>query len=234
VGEGKEKHVALSLVSEIASLRDDLSTAEELAEDLVFYEEDLLQAMKTDCERLQPRVRTLVRSFFAKVDGYNNYLKKFILRVYRAGLLDLSADEFAFFSEAKRRELGDGVFITINVACRVVALDCSIDRGRQPWQNFDESIKLRHRLTHPKSEGIRVSHKDGERLIDAIVWYSKLLLDLFALLHGPAFIGKVLRTSLLQALEQQPEMGDFLEDLPQGYTSAIGSRPATDRSKEPF
>jgi len=140
--------------------------------------------------------RTLVRAFFAAVEGITFAIKQTALRAHSEGATSFSAPELALLREEKYSLDREGVASSSSLFLRTeenvtFALTMAFRRYGQRharprsdpgWSAFRASLALRHRLTHPKAlEDLTVTDEDLVHVEEALRWFDNVtdrLLDL--------------------------------------------------------
>lgn len=135
--------------------------------------------------------RTLTRTLFAVIEGTVFALKHLILEEHRVGLLDLSPAEYAVLAEEsysldqkghikesiRYPGLRENVKFTFSMYARARSASSGFTKplAKDPrWSNFYEAIKVRNRLTHPKSaEDLIVSDSDWEAVQASEEWFTE-------------------------------------------------------------
>lgn len=135
-------------------------------------------------ELRQYRLRVLVRTFFAFIEGNIAILKQILLGCNDIKSINLEIDDLAIIIEnkrvvndqlvkPKRRQLKDVVkFIFTTFAMEISKREFKIDTDSKEWKAFCDSIKLRDRLMHPKTPGdMTVTDQEKDDLILASKWF---------------------------------------------------------------
>ena len=130
--------------------------------------------------------RTFLRACWSMIEGETYCLKRFTLRACELGGIFLSADEHVFLSENKVVVNEEGVaqceFVhtaalsnikrAFKIATDRFNLDWKPDFGGLGWRQLRASIRVRHRVTHPKSKAeLAVSDDEFAQHKDAFAWY---------------------------------------------------------------
>lgn len=129
--------------------------------------------------------RSVVRSGFATVEGFIAFIKQTILddlplnpEIYSEGEIAILR-ELTYVVDDRGNVKQSPKFIsteanllfTIKAWCRGIS-DGRVDLSGVGWQDFKASLKLRHRLVHPKSaEDLTVTEDEFVTFIHAMSWF---------------------------------------------------------------
>jgi hypothetical protein len=137
--------------------------------------------------------RMLVRAHFALVDGLSYQLRQVTLASLESTHA-LTNGEVALLSEQRYsldnkgfpspKEAYEAFLPNLLFCIRMYAknhgAEFEADTGVHGWEAMKQAIRIRDRLTHPKSEAcLTLSDKDTGYFIAASEWWNKTLLDLF-------------------------------------------------------
>jgi len=159
---------------------------------------DVSNALRQDIENLadayrddwssQPFRRLFVRSCWAMIEGEVFCLKQFALRACELGGKSLSANEHTFLSEIRIIVDENGIAElervhertlsnlkqTLKIAVCKFESEWTPDFSGQDWRALSCSLKLRHRITHPKTVGeLMISDSELDIHKDAFTWFLK-------------------------------------------------------------
>jgi hypothetical protein len=123
----------------------------------------------------QPLRRMFVRAYWSMIEGEVYCTKQFILHACELGDKSLSAKEHVFLSESRVIVDEEGAASlkyehidalsnlkrTLKVAASKFDLDWAPNFSTQGWEKLALSLKLRHRITHPKTAAELDIHKDA-------------------------------------------------------------------------
>ena len=134
----------------------------------------------------QPERRIYVRSVFATIEAYIYVLKQIALRMHPDPKCPtISEAERAFAHEQEYRLTDSGDVITrrtkisleanIRFAFKLLAkagsLPSELDVSGSEWQSFRRAIKIRDRITHPKSvSDLNISDEDDKDVSVGFGW----------------------------------------------------------------
>lgn len=136
--------------------------------------------------------RILFRVFFSAVEGETYYLKELLLARQKANPGLYSPGEVALLREetyhldgkgevvAHPRFLrtADNFLFALKLFIKESLPDCDVRHDTAGWEAFGKSLKVRHRVTHPKSDGdLYISDDELEDAKVALVWYRKTLVQ---------------------------------------------------------
>lgn len=145
---------------------------------------DALEAMvKMEAKDSQPARRDFVRSAFAAIEGwlwlYRQNIQEMVASIRGLTPLERSAFEEKSFSISDTGKLKEQErFVPLTVMFRFVVKlaeeefgERLIDFSSSDWQNFRHAIRIRNRITHPKtSEDLNLSKQDIELVRGALLW----------------------------------------------------------------
>jgi hypothetical protein len=143
-------------------------------------------------EEMQFRVRQLIRTFFAEVEGTLYAARRVILWAHERGELTLNASEIAVLREetykfnTRTREVEarsafnttkEAFLLVFTFLPRLTNPEFKLDLSDNGWEYFQKLLEVRHELTHPK-EIIRLI-VDADTIMkimpNARVWYYESL-----------------------------------------------------------
>lgn len=151
--------------------------------DDVIYISDLLISNNNQTNR-----RLYVRSVFALLEGEISERKKIALARHTNASPIFSDDEISLLMEhdtfldnagrAKVRSmhlpLSANLQFSLHVIAKAYSIEFNIDKSHG-WESVLKAIKIRHRITHPKSNAdIRISDEDMKIVDDALDWYKEI------------------------------------------------------------
>jgi len=144
--------------------------------------------------------RSFVRTTFAAIEGIMNVLKQSILGCYKIGMIELAKKDFERLVETeesfesllikpKRIPLKDMMkFIYTTYSNNMKNREMIIDVNSPEWMAFCEGIKIRDRLTHPKTvNDLIVTQEELNALLVASKWFFELVMSLWELPFYPKF-----------------------------------------------
>ena len=132
--------------------------------------------------------RTFIRSVFALIEGFTYSLKQVALQAAKRFHIELSKSEIALLleesyevndkglAETKKDyiQLPKNIKFAFNMYSRAYELNYKLKIDDSGWESFKESLKVRNRLTHPKSTGdVLVSDQDMSYAESAAIWFVK-------------------------------------------------------------
>ncbi len=130
--------------------------------------------------------RTFIRSVFALIEGFTYRLKQVALEASKKFSIELSKSEIALLLEESYEVNDKGQAETrpdyiqlprnIRFAFRMYSLAYGINYQLKidddGWLSFKEALKVRNRLTHPKStDDVSVSAEDMSHAEKAAIWF---------------------------------------------------------------
>jgi hypothetical protein len=131
-------------------------------------------------------MRAYIRAVFASIEGHTFALKQLALRQSEHDRGDFSDAELAMlreeafdlnevgqaYSQPKFLQLPKNVRFSFEVCSRPFGFRYQIDVSSQGWNTFRQAIKVRNRLTHPKSiEDLHISDSDILCVAETAHWY---------------------------------------------------------------
>jgi hypothetical protein len=145
--------------------------------------------------------RTFVRALFAAIEGVNHRLKHLALNVddiapfdftlaERAMLLEESYDiddsGKAVVTKSKLRTANNLLF-SLKIFARAFRVTYEIDKSSGEWNSFRDALKIRDRITHPKSfDDLIISDEEAETIRKTANWYIKSFNEVFILCNDSA------------------------------------------------
>lgn len=157
--------------------------------------DDLEEALTLGRENPTPFAhRTLFRTYFALVEGVGYQLRQVTLATLQhthfltdGELAVLREQRFRLNSKGEPKECENFQAVVPNllfsIRCYVKnhGATYSPDTGVKGWHSLQEAIKIRDRLTHPKSaSGLEVTDEDLQTFAEGAAWWKKTLTDMFA------------------------------------------------------
>lgn len=162
---------------------------------------DLLSAWTNDKKKFAPShpdyfaflVRSLTRTFFAEVEAMSSAFAASLLEFHDLGVVDLSVgervvleDKSYSLSGGKVRERQAFNPFLENFRFRysrfleAYGVDLGLAVGDHRWASFQEALRIRHSITHPKTvSDFRVSRDTVQHFGDAVSWFSDQATALF-------------------------------------------------------
>jgi hypothetical protein len=139
--------------------------------------------------------RAYIRSVFAYIEGTIWILKKACLNVKPiSGKRRMSVTEYALLSEesyelksngeskiqTKYLRLPDNVKFIFKQVNKLFQADVELGVGKKEWENFQNALKIRHRITHLKdSQAFEINDKEIELCKEVCSWFNVLVLACF-------------------------------------------------------
>jgi hypothetical protein len=143
---------------------------------------------------LQSCYRSLVRAFFAQVEGTTYLMRQVVVWAHTRGECTLSPEEALLVREEapkynlqrKRVEtserpnhLLENVVLSITLLARAFCAAYSLPLSAHGWEHFQKAVKRRNKITHPKSlNDIFITHDDMMSFRQAVIWFSASVGDL--------------------------------------------------------
>jgi hypothetical protein len=130
--------------------------------------------------------RTFIRSVFALIEGFTYCLKQVALEASKKFGIELSKSEIALLLEESYEvsdkgqaetkpdfiQLPRNIKFAFNMYSRAYGLNYTLKIDDNGWLSFKEALKVRNRLTHPKSTGdVLVSDQDMLYAESAAMWF---------------------------------------------------------------
>lgn len=137
--------------------------------------------------------RNRVRATFALFEGSIAVMKRMCLHAAEIGLDNVTEGELALLRERVYAldkghvvvkphfiELKQNVRFTLRMVARRQKTDASPDYSGVGWQAFRDAIKIRNRITHPRSPAdCRVSNEDLATVRSAQSWFHEAVTTVF-------------------------------------------------------
>ncbi|MDQ1611481.1 MAG: hypothetical protein QOG00_1412 [Pyrinomonadaceae bacterium] len=143
----------------------------------------------TEVEANQFWRRTYIRTVFAFIEALIFHIKRVLLRVYDAGIVEFSPEELAMLREESYDLSDKGDVVTqqkfipltknLKFICkayvRYTKSNYTLKVDDSGWDSFKKSIDIRNRLTHPKSASdLDVSDDDIKVVERADNWFKEV------------------------------------------------------------
>jgi hypothetical protein len=143
-------------------------------------------------EEMQFRIRQLIRTFFAEVEGTLYAARRVVLWAYERGEISLNTAEIAVLREEtykfnpRTREAEarpafnttkEAFLLVFTFLPRLTNPDFKLDLTNNGWERFQKLLEVRHELTHPKEIIKLILDADTimEIMPGARVWYYESL-----------------------------------------------------------
>lgn len=139
--------------------------------------------------RDQFAARTYLRTFFAFVEGTIHILKNFALGIH-ARRPCFTDGEISILKEVrfelddkgqvaekyKYLRCGDNVHFGFDAVLKATESKYVIDYGGAGWKHFIKAIRIRNRITHPKSsQELNISSEELKAVIGGSHWYGNVI-----------------------------------------------------------
>jgi len=137
--------------------------------------------------------RTFVRSLFAGIEGINHRMKHISMLLANIHKIELTHAEIAMLREEtySLNEKGDAtssksklrtkenLCFTLKTFARVCNSPYEVDRNSEEWGSFNEALRIRDRLTHPKSsDDLMISDTELKTVQKTFKWYFACIIDI--------------------------------------------------------
>ncbi len=137
--------------------------------------------------------RSLLRAFFAQIEGEINLMASLLLALHSLGHASLSFAEQAVLRE-KNYRLSKGKIEEVDtfpsmldrfrhnyrLFSRIAGSEIDVNLADHRWDCFCKALKSRHAITHPRDEAaFRLSPQALSDLSEAIAWYADQMSGLF-------------------------------------------------------
>lgn len=148
--------------------------------------------------------RIFIKTTFSVIEGYLNVLNQSVLDLHKYGEVQLTKQEIEQLAEIQERKdknipkfmpFNKKVRFSLEIYARKAGgFEYSIDTETTKWKNFEASILIRHRLTHPhKTEDLMIGEDELGIILDASNWFLDVTTNLYK---------KVGKESIRQSLER--------------------------------
>jgi hypothetical protein len=159
--------------------------------------------------------RTLVRTFFGFIEGFGNALRDGLLDLPDSARLNpcqigiLKDERYEIEKNGKPKAI-EARYPSLNLLAATLRYWAELKGhdetqistkifGNDGWRKFQQTLEVRHRLTHPKiSEGIDVSDTEIRVSLDAFVWLLTVLTDLLDIKIDKAGLDRFLTSQRTQ------------------------------------
>ena len=134
--------------------------------------------------------RTVIRTTFAMIEGLLNILNQTVLDYHKGGFAQLTLDEVEDLTEEKRKKNGElttnfmgtskKITFSFNLfAQKIGGFNYSIDNTTSEWARFENAIRIRNRITHPRNlEEMMLDEEEMSSILDVSKWFVNLYIDL--------------------------------------------------------
>jgi hypothetical protein len=160
--------------------------------------------------------RTFVRSLFAGIDGINHHMKHLSILMAKFHEIDLTHAEIAMLREEtytlnekgiaislkSKLRTKDNLCFTVKIFARACNSAYEINRNCEEWASFSEAIRVRDRLTHPKSSAdLNISDAELKTAQKTFKWYIANMIK----------IVDIAKTALLALLEKDTKKTELIK-----------------------
>lgn len=168
------------------------------AEILVTLRADVTMSRKMVKKSTKPFWRrTLVRSLFACIEGINHRMKFVAMGMAEVNSVKLSRAEHALLREEaynlndngdaisskSKLKTADNLLFTLRTTARASKSSYTIDKASENWYSFKEALKIRDRITHPKTSGdLVISDSELKAIQKTLNWYITSVKDVLSIL----------------------------------------------------
>jgi hypothetical protein len=130
--------------------------------------------------------RTFIRSLFAGIEGINHRINNVSILLANIQKIKLSHAEIAMLKEEtyalnekgeaistkSKLRTKDNLCFTLKTFAHVSNTMFKIEKNSKEWSSFNEALKIRDRLTHPKSTNdLIISDVELEAVEKTFMWY---------------------------------------------------------------
>ena len=143
--------------------------------------------------------RTFVRSLFAGIEGINHRMKHFSMLLANIHEIDLTHAQIAVLREEtyslnekgvatsskSKLRTKENLCFTVKTFARVCNSSYQVDRNSEEWASFNEALRIRDRLTHPKSsDDLIISDTELKTVQKTFKWYFACIINLINISKG--------------------------------------------------
>lgn len=154
-----------------------------LAEDIIVLREEI---NKSDSQIMR---RAYCRAIFSKIDGMNSLLKQ-----HAEKFGDTDEDTILLLQDKRIitnkignkqtvksfRRATDDLFFALETFAWTQDCEPKINRNSEGWKNLEYAVKIRNRITHPKSKQDLIISADDLKLLDKISrWHTRQVIEIF-------------------------------------------------------
>ena len=140
--------------------------------------------------------RTLLRAFFAHVEGLSYVMRRMVLWAHERGECELSIEEASLLREEsyhynvrrKRIEARDSpnrflenLLLAFDLFPRALGTEFKPQLSDHRWDSFQKALAARHAITHPKK--VEEFILTGETILylkESVVWFGQLIQDMLS------------------------------------------------------
>lgn len=161
-----------------------------------FHNEQVRLLPLIDKKQSNESNRTYVRSFFSMVEGITYRTRQILLERYKSKILDLAPEQLIVLSEIsielkengsirKRQKFYDlrsMMLFTYKTYCELYDKLNIYKKylSDSRFNDFNESIKMRNRITHPKTgKDVFITGEDVQKVISAGDWFHEFTFAIF-------------------------------------------------------
>lgn len=134
--------------------------------------------------------RIFIKTTFSVIEGYLNVLNQSVLDLHKYEKIQLTKQEIEQLEEIQERKdkkipkfmpFNKKVRFSLETYARKVGeFEYLIDINTAEWKNFEASILIRHRLTHPhKTEDLIIGEEELGIMLDASKWFLDVTTNLY-------------------------------------------------------
>jgi hypothetical protein len=138
--------------------------------------ERILSDQKTD----QTWRRNLIRVTWPMIEAYASVLRRQCLVFTKFCELNLSTKHRKLLIDESNFHSSERIKESLKLAYRLHQLDRTMNFGNIDWQNVQDAIKVRDRITHPKnSQDLNIDDEEWARIHSGLAWMLKGFTDYF-------------------------------------------------------
>lgn len=132
--------------------------------------------------------RSYVRAAFSFIEGHNHRMKKICLLAHKNNKVAFEQSEVDFLNESGKYtkiSVEENIKKTFKLFSKAFGITYSLNTGSESWSNFKSSLKVRHRLMHPKSPfEFTVTDLEMLNIEKAILFYRESTIEIVEAKHS--------------------------------------------------
>ena len=134
--------------------------------------------------------RAYIRTVFSFIEGNSYRMKQLWLDCHNKGVIQLDVRQLIDINEVKIDKNGkakvsklsfkESIKSSFSIPSKKFNINNPLKTNGNDWSNFNEALKIRHRLTHPKTvEDLDVTDQDMLIIENACEFYREATMELF-------------------------------------------------------
>lgn len=136
--------------------------------------------------------RSFIRNFFSYVEGISFFMRILVLEAFQKGIIHLDNKIIAKMNEREFDELTDiigkknkfnsfkeNLDLSFKQFAKAFGSDFQLDKRCVGWEVFNELLKVRNHITHPKNpQGYVLQEKTIKNMHNGALWFTESTISL--------------------------------------------------------